>query len=659
MPDWSYLTVGQSALFRISPSAAREVVLGMLGTTSRLPFGGNIIDFMGHMRVKGAESKFGSPRFRVSGPVCMGTCIDPDLKALNAFERFGFGAMLIGPFSNDPSSPNTISSPVTRDDVAHSLTAPNEGSTLTLEQAAGRLRSRRVSEVCVFLRPAVGDPESIGQQLASLGDLVDAVVVPLELANRVAVQSEGVHVLAHVRAEDLDESADLTRSLSDQTEIGFFVDGAILHDECHKLGAQLLDGTHRTVLKLRSLVGDQPFILAQGGIHEPQDAISLVDVGANMVTIDSGMVFYGPGLAKRINESIEFLREEENNVEEEPAKRAPEAAPPSAKASWFWIMAMGLAMVFGGILATAIALTRVVLPYDEAMIGISRIELAAINDRLLDFMKHDRITLAGTMFSVGGLYVSLSWFAVRRGAHWASFAVFLSAFTGFVSFFLFLGFGYFDPFHAFVTAVLFQFLLLAVFSDDPNQKRHCYPDLRNDRAWRRALWGQLLFIIHGATLIVAGLVICTVGITSVFVTEDMEFMCTTPEKLMSANANLIPMVAHDRATFGGMLISCGIAVALTALWGVRRGAIWIWWMMLVCGVTPYVMTIWVHHAVGYIDVKHLAPAYGGVAALLLGSWLWRAYLADRSDLLAGAKRKKPASRRAFSQVSSVEIRNET
>ena len=37
-------------------------------------------------------------------------------------------------------------------------------------------------------------------------------------------------------------------------------------------------------------------------------------------------------------------------------------------------------------------------------------------------------------------------------------AVLTSAFVGFASFFLFLGFGYLDPLHAFVTAVLLQFL---------------------------------------------------------------------------------------------------------------------------------------------------------------------------------------------------------
>jgi len=44
------------------------------------------------------------------------------------------------------------------------------------------------------------------------------------------------------------------------------------------------------------------------------------------------------------------------------------------------------------------------------------------------------------------MYCGLSWFGVRRGLHWARVAVEASAFVGFASFFLFLGFGYFDPF---------------------------------------------------------------------------------------------------------------------------------------------------------------------------------------------------------------------
>ena len=40
--------------------------------------------------------------------------------------------------------------------------------------------------------------------------------------------------------------------------------------------------------------------------------------------------------------------------------------------------------------------------------------------------------------------------------------IFFSAFTGFASFFLFLGFGYFDPLHAIVTSILLLFFLIGV-----------------------------------------------------------------------------------------------------------------------------------------------------------------------------------------------------
>ena len=142
-------------------------------------------------------------------------------------------------------------------------------------------------------------------------------------------------------------------------------------------------------------------------------------------------------------------------------------------------------------------------------------------------MRHDRVTLAGTMLSVSILYVALSLYGSRRGMHWAHVAMLASASAGFASFFLFLGFGYFDPFHAFVTAVLLQLLLLAAHCDLPRERHTSPPELTNDRAWRRSQWGQLIFIVHGAVLVVAGCVIAFIGITTVFVPEDLEFMHTS------------------------------------------------------------------------------------------------------------------------------------
>ena len=129
---------------------------------------------------------------------------------------------------------------------------------------------------------------------------------------------------------------------------------------------------------------------------------------------------------------------------------------------WPWTLLMGIGMLGGSVLAFAIATTRVVLPYDEQFVGAHAARAAGDQRQLLPFLTHDRVTLAGAMTSIGVLYAGLSWFGSRRGRHWAQVAIVASAFAGFASFFLFLGFGYFDPFHAFVTAILFQLLLLGV-----------------------------------------------------------------------------------------------------------------------------------------------------------------------------------------------------
>lgn len=96
---------------------------------------------------------------------------------------------------------------------------------------------------------------------------------------------------------------------------------------------------------------------------------------------------------------------------------------------------MGVGMLIGGLLAFVIAATKVVLPYDESFLGMTRDELPSVNPRLLDFMAHDRITLAGVMIAVGVLYIGLSLFGARQGLHWARQSVLVSAVTGFLTFF--------------------------------------------------------------------------------------------------------------------------------------------------------------------------------------------------------------------------------
>lgn len=298
--------------------------------------------------------------------------------------------------------------------------------------------------------------------------------------------------------------------------------------------------------------------------------------------------------------------------------REPIEQPRAAKYSWFWTALLGVAMLLGGLLALIIASHRVVLPYDEAFCGWSRQQMQQFNPRLLSFLSHDRVTLAGTMICLGVLYVAYSWSGSRRGLHWARLSVLASAGAGFFSFFLFLGFGYFDPFHAFVTAVLFQLFALGVHADDVPAPFIEAPDWTESASWRRAQWGQLLLVLHHVGLLLAGIIIAGVGVRDVLVAEDLEFIGTTPELLRRANSQLIPLIAHDRATLGGMLVASGLAFLLATLWGLRRGTRWLWHALFWGGLTAYVAAIGVHFKVGYVDFRHLLPAFAGLGLFLGG-----------------------------------------
>src|SRR5262249_38267474 len=145
------------------------------------------------------------------------------------------------------------------------------------------------------------------------------------------------------------------------------------------------------VRHLRNRWGTDLALISSGGVHDPQDALQLFAAGADLVQIDSGLVYSGPGLPKRINDALLYATAADDGPSADSEK------PAATTYKWFWALLLGISMLRGGALALAIAATRVVLHYDEAFVGMTREQLAAVNDRLLAFMAHDRVTLAGTM----------------------------------------------------------------------------------------------------------------------------------------------------------------------------------------------------------------------------------------------------------------------
>jgi dihydroorotate dehydrogenase len=104
----------------------------------------------------------------------------------------------------------------------------------------------------------------------------------------------------------------------------------------------------------------------------------------------------------------------------------------------------------------------------------------------------------------------------------------------------------------------------------------------------------------------------------VFVPQDLEFMGVTVETLKSINPRLIPLIAHDRAGFGGGLASTGLAILLSVCCGLRPGLRGFWWVFLIAGLVGFATAIGIHPIVGYTSFFHLLPAYLGALAFLVG-----------------------------------------
>lgn len=668
MPDWSYRTVFRPLLFRLPLETGRALALGTMGWLSRMPWGPALIDFLGHMRPDARLSR-SLMQTHFPAPVGLGCMVDSHGMATFALSRFGAGFVEVGPIAVDPI-PET--NPVERRDDKRSIWLADSPASDGLDVWCARLsRGRPLACPCLArLVVAPGtQPEQATDDCRTMISRLRSVVDGFVVATGDEALSAGwtwfqwqAHVVSLVEAAAGDERPApiwiALRADLDVEQIAFVMPTAGL-ENCHGvvvdgrtkvddragwlIGAQSRDLVRLSVSRLRALPDGRELSVIAGGCESPAEALDLLSVGADLVLVDAGLVYSGPGLLKRINEAVLFAEHGHlsrsarcSSADMARSGLETEVDRPAfglARWTWFWTWLMGLGLLLGGLLALGIASTRVILPYDEVFVGMSREELNLISPRLLSFMQHDRVTLSGTMLAVAVLYLSLSWYGIRRGSHWAMVTVLVSALTGFGSFFLFLGFGYFDPFHAFVTAIMFPFVLLAASARLGPPVWASPPNLHEERAWRLAQWGQLVFLIHGAVLIVAGSVISGVGCTTVFVQEDLEFMEVCPADLSLANPRLIPLIAHDRASFGGMLITTGVTVLLTSLWGFRQGARWQWWMLLLAGVPAYGLAIGVHLAVGYTSGWHLAPAYGGLAWLAAGLALLWPFLGRRDSEL--------------------------
>ncbi|UGT41242.1 hypothetical protein LTV02_35775 [Nocardia yamanashiensis] len=334
----------------------------------------------------------------------------------------------------------------------------------------------------------------------------------------------------------------------------------------------------------------------------------------------SVLVEAGPGWFQRVIEAALSTQPPPQTLRDVPID-------PRRWPGWFWGLLVGAGMIVAGLGATAITLGPVLLWYDRDYLGTDVDGLHAINHHLVHFLQHDRITMAGNMIAIGCLYAGLSWGGIRMGREWARNALLASGLIGFPTLFYFLVIGFVEPLHVTAAVVLFPMWVLAV-ARRPGPPRWTTPPPCPEPIRRRALVGQLLIVAMGIGVMIGGIVISCVGLTYVFVPTDLAFLRTDADTLRAANEHLLPFIAHDRAGFGGALISTGAAILLLALWGWRQGEAWVWWTLLAAAFAGSASALIIHFFIHYTAFVHLLPVYFGTVVILLGLGLARSYLLE-------------------------------
>lgn len=290
----------------------------------------------------------------------------------------------------------------------------------------------------------------------------------------------------------------------------------------------------------------------------------------------------------------------------------------------FLLSLTGMALFAAGGFAIFQSITGQLLPHDVHALGMNSSDLSRqTNQNLVRFMFHDRVAFGGVLLAIGTAYWWLAEFPLRAGAVWAWWTLALSGGLGFLTFLSYLGYGYLDTWHGVATAFLLPVYLAGLW----RSRRLIHGPLHWKSIWERTCFeeptpaaiGRGILFFCAAGILVAGLTILIVGMTFVFVSTDVNFIGIAPDKLRAVSPTLVPLLAHDRAGFGGGLFSFGLVLVMMMRHApVSRSLVEV---VAIMGIFGFASALGVHFAIGYTTFMHLAPAYAGLSIFLAGTGL--------------------------------------
>src|SRR5262249_46964665 len=100
------------------------------------------------------------------------------------------------------------------------------------------------------------------------------------------------------------------------------------------------------------------------------------------------------------------------------------------------------------------------------------------------------------------------------------------------------------------------------------------------------------------------------------VPQDLAFIGLNAEAMRAVNPHLVPLIAHDRAGFGGGVATCGVIMFFCVWCGEPSRSLW--QALCIAGTTGFATAVRVHPVIGYTDPVHLAPAVIGALVFVVG-----------------------------------------
>jgi dihydroorotate dehydrogenase len=625
MPDWTYHPFFKPILFRLRAETGRRVTLRLLAIQAGFALGRRVFRLFGHgpPPPELAVTAFG---LRFPAPIGLGAGIDTHAVSVSVMQHLGFGFMIVGPVGAEAVARSFEADPL-RIPEGHAIVTSARAGAPGAEEIATRLRAA----------PELGVPIGV----ALRGDKPDEAILALDgPAAFYVMRSVDLDRLGSARAAtkrpilvqlSADETPEATlATLERARDLG--ADGCVvlgglpteLVPDGEVTGPFLLERTKETIALVARRFEERMPIVAAGGILTPSDALACLDAGASLVSLYEGLVYAGPGLPGRIVHALEArTRAAPSTAPPAFAELASRGASRSRQGGWRLLALTGWALIVSGFGAIVLASTVALLPYDFHYLGLSASDLCGRSAcRIVHFMEHDRVSFGGSILAIGVLYLHLAK-EVQKGLAWAWWTLLLSGAVGFASFLSYLGYGYLDVWHGRATLALLPCFVGGLVLS--------YPELRGPRGpgtlfrstvpawrWSPAGRGRLCLTFSAFGMILGGMVILWVGMTTVFVPQDLAFMGVTVQDLQAVSPRLVPLIAHDRAGFGGGLFSGGLTVLFSVWCGTRPGARDQWWALFLAGLVGFGCAIGVHPIVGYTSFVHLAPAYAGTLAFLVG-----------------------------------------